>query len=54
MSSQDKIHRSILPIPDQPHVGLTTYDAKDPDTKYPPISREEQHGSNFKRRPYAD
>ena len=32
-----KIERSILPIPDRPHVGLTTYDAKDPDTKYPPI-----------------
>jgi arylsulfatase A-like enzyme len=30
-------HREILPIPDIPHVGLTTYDAKDPDTKYPPI-----------------
>jgi len=38
MSSQDKIQRSSLPIPDQPHVGLTTYDAKDPDTKYPPIT----------------
>jgi len=37
MSAQDKIQRSILPIPDLPHVGLTTYDAKDPDTKYPPI-----------------
>ena len=34
---QDKIQRNVLPIPDQPHVGLTTYDAKDPDTKYPPI-----------------
>src|SRR6266540_758427 len=33
----DKIHRSILPIPDRQHVGLTTYDAKDPDTKFPPI-----------------
>src|SRR6266540_3228374 len=33
----DKIHRSILPIPDPQHVGLTTYDAKDPDTKFPPI-----------------
>jgi len=33
----DKIQRTVLPIPDQPHVGLTTYDAKDPDTKYPPI-----------------
>ena len=29
--------RDILPIPDVPHVGLTTYDAKDPDTSYPPI-----------------
>jgi Sulfatase len=37
MSEQDDIHRTHLPIPDQPHVGLTTYDAKDPDTKYPPI-----------------
>ncbi len=37
MSNQDKLQRSILPIPDRPHVGLTTYDAKDPDTKYPPI-----------------
>jgi hypothetical protein len=29
--------RDVLPIPDQPHMGLTTYDAKDPDTEYPPI-----------------
>jgi arylsulfatase A-like enzyme len=31
------IERSVLPIPDRTHVGLTTYDAKDPDTKFPPI-----------------
>jgi arylsulfatase A-like enzyme len=31
------MQRNVLPIPDQPHVGLTTYDAKDPDTKFPPI-----------------
>ena len=37
MSSQDKVQRSILPIPDAQHVGVTTYDAKDPDTKFPPI-----------------
>src|SRR5512136_1120707 len=37
MSTQDKIQREILPIPDIQHVGLTTYDAKDPDTRYPPI-----------------
>ena len=37
MSAQDKIQREILPIPDPQPVGLTTYDAKDPDTKYPPI-----------------
>jgi hypothetical protein len=36
--SQD-FSRDILPIPDKKHVGLTTYDAKDPDTKYPPIRR---------------
>ena len=34
MSSEGKV-RSILPIPDAQHVGVTTYDAKDPDTKYP-------------------
>jgi len=38
-SSRDTIQRSILPIPDAQHVGLTTYDAKDPDTKFPPIER---------------
>ena len=27
-----------MPIPDVKHVGLTTYDAKDPDTTYPPIT----------------
>ena len=37
MSSQDKTQRSILPIPDPQYVGLTTYDAKNPDTKFPPI-----------------
>lgn len=31
------LSRSILPIPDRQFVGLTTYDAKDPNTKYPPI-----------------
>ena len=29
--------RDVLPIPDQPHGGLTTYDAKDPATGFPPI-----------------
>jgi arylsulfatase A-like enzyme len=37
MNEPEKMHRTILPIPDQPHVGLTTFDAKDPDTHYPPI-----------------
>jgi arylsulfatase A-like enzyme len=37
MAERDSIQRTVLPIPDQPHVGLTTYDAKDPDTKYPLI-----------------
>jgi arylsulfatase len=32
------VRRDILPIPDPQHVGLTTYDAKDPDTTYPPIT----------------
>jgi len=37
MKEPDTVKRDILPIPDRPYVGLTTYDAKDPDTKYPPI-----------------
>jgi arylsulfatase A-like enzyme len=32
-----QIARTILPIPARQHVGLTTYDAKDPATKFPPI-----------------
>ncbi|HKQ83620.1 MAG TPA: sulfatase-like hydrolase/transferase, partial [Steroidobacteraceae bacterium] len=32
-----EVQRSVLPIPDVTPVGLTTFDAKDPDTKYPPI-----------------
>jgi hypothetical protein len=37
MASHDDIHREVLPIPDLKPVSLTTYDAKDPDTKFPPI-----------------
>jgi len=37
MANSSRVVRDILPIPDVPHVGLTTYDAKDPDTSYPPI-----------------
>ncbi|CAM4193454.1 Arylsulfatase [Mycobacterium basiliense] len=34
---EPRVAREHLPIPDPKHVGLTTYDAKDPNTKYPPI-----------------
>jgi len=34
----DPVRRDSLPIPDVKHIGLTTYDAKDPNTKYPPIT----------------
>ncbi|MGN7800450.1 arylsulfatase [Leifsonia sp. 22587] len=33
----DRHARTMLPIPDRPLPGLTTYDAKDPETSYPPI-----------------
>jgi len=33
----DRHARTMLPIPDRPLPGLTTYDAKDPDTAFPPI-----------------
>ncbi|WP_127473516.1 arylsulfatase [Microbacterium sulfonylureivorans] len=34
----DRHARTMLPIPDRPTPSLTTYDAKDPDTSYPPIT----------------
>jgi arylsulfatase A-like enzyme len=33
----DRLSRAVLPIPDPTHVGVTTYDAKDPSAKFPPI-----------------
>jgi arylsulfatase A-like enzyme len=36
--AQPHLAREHLPIPDVKHVGLTTYDAKDPNTSYPPIT----------------
>ena len=39
MSSEDKKHRSHLPMPNTGQKGLITYDAKDPDTKFPPIEQ---------------
>ena len=38
MSGND-IARTVLPIPDRQRTGLITYDAKDPDTKFPPITQ---------------
>ncbi|MAT04939.1 MAG: arylsulfatase [Acidimicrobiaceae bacterium] len=35
--SPDRHARTMLPIPDVARPALTTYDAKDPDTSYPPI-----------------
>ena len=32
-----EVQRSVLPIPERAHAGLVTYDAKDPDTSFPPI-----------------
>jgi arylsulfatase A-like enzyme len=37
MSKLEKFGREVLPIPERKHVGLTTYDAKDPETSFPPI-----------------
>ena len=34
----DTTQRTHLPIPDPQYVGVTTYDAKDPDTSFPPIA----------------
>src|SRR6201991_3650856 len=36
-SENEKIKRDVLPIPDRPYEGPITYDAKDPDSSFPPI-----------------
>jgi arylsulfatase len=38
MDPVTEVNRHVLPIHDPQPVGLTTYDAKDPDTAYPPIT----------------
>jgi arylsulfatase A-like enzyme len=35
--ANDDLRRDVLPIPDIRPVGVTTYDAKDPETRFPPI-----------------
>jgi arylsulfatase A-like enzyme len=37
MRAGGDLQRVVLPIPDAPPLGLTTYDAKDPDSAFPPI-----------------
>ena len=37
MSTRDDAQRAILPVPDNPRAGLTTYDARDPASRYAPI-----------------
>ena len=37
--SSDTKYRSHLPIPTPERTGLITYDARDPDTKFPPIEQ---------------
>ena len=39
MDSEDKKHRSHLPMASRERTGLVTYDAKDPDTKFSPIEQ---------------
>ena len=39
MSSEDKKYRSHLPITTPERTGLITYDAKNPDTRFPPIEQ---------------
>lgn len=37
MTDESFARRDSLPIPDRQHLGLITYDAKDPETSFPPI-----------------
>ena len=36
--ADESSQREVLPIPDRRPVGLTTYEAKDPDISFPPIT----------------
>jgi arylsulfatase A-like enzyme len=36
-SMSERPNRTVLPVHDRLHTGLVTYDAKDPDTSFPPI-----------------
>lgn len=38
MNDSPEHQRSVLPIPDRPYLGHVTYDAKDPETDFPPIT----------------
>ena len=38
MTESPQPRRDVLPIPDRTPIGLTTYDAKDPATSFPPIA----------------
>jgi hypothetical protein len=37
--NEEKIQRSVLPIPDRLRCGLIAFDGKDRDTKFPPIKQ---------------
>src|ERR1700740_2213266 len=39
MPTNNSPEREILPIPDRKSISLTTYNAKDPETKFPPITQ---------------
>jgi len=37
--ADNDVQREVLPIPDQSYPGVVTYDARSPDTRFPPIRR---------------
>ncbi len=39
MNNEEKKRRSHLPMPNTDRIGRITYDAKDPDTRTPPIEQ---------------
>jgi len=36
--SERSVSRSVLPIPERTHLGVTPFDAKDPDARFPAIA----------------
>jgi hypothetical protein len=49
MGQDGSVGRERLPIPHRPHIGLVTYDAKDPASSFPPLEPLRPAGGRAQR-----